>query len=50
MTRLVRRAFHKQMALTAFLDIEGAFNNVTAEAIREGLASVNIRSSLKQAY
>ena len=30
---------HKQMALTAFLDIEGAFNNVTTDAIKEGLDS-----------
>ena len=32
---------HKQMALTALLDIEGAFNNVKTNAIRNALLSVN---------
>lgn len=39
---------HKQMALTAFLDIEGAFNNVTAMAIKAALVSINTDPSIVQ--
>lgn len=38
--------YHNQYALAAFLDIEGAFNNVTTEAIREALNSLGVDNAL----
>lgn len=37
---------HKQMALTSFLDIEGAFNNVTIDSIKDSLEKLNIEVQL----
>lgn len=37
---------HKQYSLAAFLDIEGAFNNVTTKAIKESLISLGVEDFL----
>lgn len=37
---------HKQYALTAFLDIEGAFNNVTNDAIAKALTKLGVNENL----
>lgn len=39
---------HSQFTLAAFLDIEGAFNNVKAEAIMRALEKIGVNSSVRK--
>lgn len=41
-----RSIHHKQYSLVAFLDIEGAFNNVTTDAIEESLYELGIEHNI----
>ena len=37
-----RGLLHREYTMAAFLDIEGAFNNIRIEAIKETLVSINV--------